>query len=286
MNRSSATATIVCCARGIGISSTQRDPLAAQFVAPPWIASTLDLFGHSSLLANLTRLSLRALSLGIVDHNTIRMLVIDEYLRIWLRDGCRQVIILGAGLDARYWRMPEFEGVQVFEVDHPASQRTKAALVIDRGLARETLHFVPVDLEADDLSEPLKQAGYQCEEPSAWVCEGVTPYLQPSSIARLWRNAASISAHGSNFILSYIVPTQSTRSATARLLVRLLASRLGEPARGAVSKVEMHAYVEEAGLRRLEDIGWERWKAPEHSYTRFPNLLKERLIVAKQDGGK
>ncbi len=36
-----------------------------------------------------------------------------------------QVVILGAGLDTRAWRMPGLDGVTVFEVDHPDTQRRK-----------------------------------------------------------------------------------------------------------------------------------------------------------------
>src|SRR4051812_11317299 len=38
-----------------------------------------------------------------------------------------QVVILGAGLDGRAWRMPELRDVRVFEVDHPDTQREKRA---------------------------------------------------------------------------------------------------------------------------------------------------------------
>jgi O-methyltransferase involved in polyketide biosynthesis len=36
-----------------------------------------------------------------------------------------QLVILGAGLDGRAWRMPELAGVAVFEVDRPATQHDK-----------------------------------------------------------------------------------------------------------------------------------------------------------------
>ena len=37
----------------------------------------------------------------------------------------RQVVILGAGLDTRAWRLEALRGVRVFEVDHPATQSYK-----------------------------------------------------------------------------------------------------------------------------------------------------------------
>lgn len=51
-----------------------------------------------------------------------RTLEIDNAVR---RAQTPQVVILGAGLDGRAWRMAELQGSVVFEVDHPASQRDK-----------------------------------------------------------------------------------------------------------------------------------------------------------------
>src|SRR6476619_2527275 len=51
-----------------------------------------------------------------------RTITIDEAIR---DHAAGQLVILGAGLDARGWRMPELGDTTVFEVDHPASQREK-----------------------------------------------------------------------------------------------------------------------------------------------------------------
>jgi O-methyltransferase involved in polyketide biosynthesis len=42
-----------------------------------------------------------------------------------------QLVIIGAGLDDRAWRMSELADVEVFEVDRPASQRDKRSRVGD-----------------------------------------------------------------------------------------------------------------------------------------------------------
>jgi O-methyltransferase involved in polyketide biosynthesis len=46
-----------------------------------------------------------------------RTIAIDEAVR---DRPTSQLVILGAGLDGRGWRMTELAGVDVFEVDHPA----------------------------------------------------------------------------------------------------------------------------------------------------------------------
>src|SRR5262245_58135488 len=49
----------------------------------------------------------------------VRTVIDDEAVR---GVSCPQVVILGAGLDGRAWRMPELRNATVFEVDHPDTQ--------------------------------------------------------------------------------------------------------------------------------------------------------------------
>src|SRR5690349_11077185 len=72
-----------------------------------------------------------------------------------------QVVILGAGLDGRAWRMPELTDVAVFEVDQPASQQDKR----DRAarLSGSPPTFVPVDLRRERLGEALTAGGHRAD---------------------------------------------------------------------------------------------------------------------------
>jgi methyltransferase (TIGR00027 family) len=78
----------------------------------------------------------------------------------------RQVVLLGAGLDARAWRMPELATATVWEVDHPASQEDMRRRVGDRRPAAAHLEWVPVDLASQPLAAPLVGAGFDRHGPS------------------------------------------------------------------------------------------------------------------------
>src|SRR5579862_9287683 len=63
--------------------------------------------------------------------------------------GVRQFVVLGAGLDTFAYRNPfQSVGLQVFEVDHPATQEWKREQLREAGIAipRE-MKFAPVDFE-------------------------------------------------------------------------------------------------------------------------------------------
>src|SRR5262245_31418992 len=88
-----------------------------------------------------------------------------------------QLVILGAGLDGRAWRVPALSGLDVFEVDHPTSQQDKRDRAAALGPTSGSLRFVAVDLTQAELGPALATAGHQASRPTTWVLEGVIPYL-------------------------------------------------------------------------------------------------------------
>ena len=286
--RASVTASIVSTARGIGLSEAYRDAFALN-LATGWSARLLRSFERDSRRVRLARTAIRAFSLGLVDHNTVRMLVIDEYLRQWAVQGVTQVVILGAGLDSRCWRLRELEQLAFFEVDHASSQRVKrdrVSMLPSEAVPppNPQVEYVAVDFEADSLTERLPGQGFDPRQATAWVCEGVTPYLTPQSIARLFRGIGDLSAPGSRLALSYVTPPDNAATTTTKTVVGRLLAKLGERTPGFVSSETLAALCQASGLTLLEDLEWREWQALAGARSRLPNLLKERLLIAECAG--
>src|SRR5262249_23949664 len=100
--------------------------------------------------------------------------VIDDAIRTATNP---QRVLLGAGLDGRAWRMAELSGVEVFDVDRPASQRDKRDRVAGLEAQARSVSYVPVEFGRGALGPALATAGYQDEVPTTWIWEGVLPYL-------------------------------------------------------------------------------------------------------------
>jgi len=130
-----------------------------------------------------------------------RTVAIDDAVRA--RPG-QQMVILGAGLDGRAWRMPELAGVAVFEVDQPASQQDKRSRAA--ALTGAAPVFVPVDFRTDDLSRTLAGAGHLGDRPTTWIWEGVVPYLTPAQVEATLAAVATCSAPGSRLIVNFQLP--------------------------------------------------------------------------------
>jgi methyltransferase (TIGR00027 family) len=108
-----------------------------------------------------------------------RTRIYDDFVRRAMDDGLRQVVIVGAGYDSRAWRLAR-EGVRFVEVDHPATQSRKRAFAPAGGP-----DFVAADLGAEQIDEVLGRSEYDGSRTCAFVCEGLTFYLEESRVRSL-----------------------------------------------------------------------------------------------------
>jgi len=135
----------------------------------------------------------------------IRTPFYDERVVHAVRAGCGQVVLLGAGLDSRAFRLGLPAGVTVFEVDQGPVLEFKDA-VLAKHDAVPTGRRVPVvaDLRAG-WPEALAAAGFDRAAPAIWVAEGLLPYLPAADCDRLLDTTAGMSAAGSRFTSEYFV---------------------------------------------------------------------------------
>jgi methyltransferase (TIGR00027 family) len=173
-----------------------------------------------------------------------RTVAIDEAVRA---AAAPQLVILGAGLDGRAWRMPELREVTVFEVDHPDSQRVKRSRVSALAAAAQHVHFVPVDFSRDRLEDALAAAGHDRTRPTTWIWEGVVMYLSLRDIEATLGVIERCSSAGSHLIVAYHSPAPILR------FVGLLVLLLGEPLRSALTASEMRALLARFGFDVTQD---------------------------------
>jgi methyltransferase (TIGR00027 family) len=81
-------------------------------------------------------------------------------------------------LDARAYRLPALTGRRVYEIDQPAVQAFKDAALTAHG-ATPLADLTPVSVDLRDQRWPLMlaEAGWDHSVPTAWLVEGLLPYL-------------------------------------------------------------------------------------------------------------
>jgi methyltransferase (TIGR00027 family) len=146
----------------------------------------------------------------------------DDYLGACLRAGIEQLVILGAGLDSRAYRIEGLKGqVRVFEVDHPATQAAKLAKLTKLfGALPAHVTYVPIDFDAETL-EKLFDFGYSRQHKTLFIWEGVVHYLTAEAVDQTLSFVSKHSGAGSSIIFDYVYTSALTAAHKREEIVRM-----------------------------------------------------------------
>ncbi|CAG7617461.1 SAM-dependent methyltransferase [Actinacidiphila bryophytorum] len=150
--------------------------------------------------------------------NAIRTRFFDDYLRAAVTEaGLRQVVVAGAGMDSRAYRMQWPDGVRYFEVDRPPVLDYKRECLAAES-PRADHRWVPVDLAEPSWPEALADAGFDPALPSTWLLEGLLFYLPESAVHRVLGQIAESAAPGSRIAADLVNAAALTMPAQRALL--------------------------------------------------------------------
>jgi methyltransferase (TIGR00027 family) len=192
----------------------------------------------------------RAHRLGI-DYQAVRTHFFDEYFGNAVSAGIRQVVILAAGLDSRAYRLKWPQGAAVYEIDQPKVLGYKTGILESHGAVPTARRRpVPVDLR-DDWPAALAAAGFDRTQPTAWLAEGLLPYLPSDAQDRLFEMFTSLSAPGSQVAIEAF--GMNSRSNSQRWL--RMRERLGLDVN--VQALTYHEPDRSDAAQWLTDHGWQ-----------------------------
>jgi methyltransferase (TIGR00027 family) len=190
---------------------------------------------------------------------TLRSRYAEDELAGAIIRGIDQYIILGAGLDSFAYRRPDLvASLDVFEVDHPASQAWKQARVAELGIAAPThLHHVSIDFERQTLADGLADSIVDLSKPVFLSLLGVTQYLTTDATLRTLRDVVTTTAPGSELVFQFVMPP-ATLAGDEAALVTAFAERngaAGEPWLSYFEPAEMERNLLVAGFSRVVHFG-------------------------------
>lgn len=241
-----------------------RDPVAMRILEPDARAKI-----RHGVVTRTQRLTLSFRAFMVV-----RSRFAEDELAKAVASGIRQYVILGAGLDTFAYRNPHPD-LQVFEVDHPATQAWK-----HERLAAGNIHipastsFVPADFERHSLAEELAASSFDPHAPAFFSWLGVTPYLTDRAFAQTMEFVASMPPP-SGIALDYSIPRSSLNPREQMALDALTArvAHAGEPLRLFFDPAELDARLRNLGFSYIEDLGRDEMNA------RYTSGRTDRLRV-------
>jgi methyltransferase (TIGR00027 family) len=166
----------------------------------------------------------------------LRTRVLDDFLLRQVRAGTRQVVLLGAGLDTRAYRLDWPHACTVFEVDQQDVLAFKDRVLDGLGAVPTAGRItIGVDLRRAWVGA-LTGAGFDPAVPTAWLAEGLLLYLPHAAERALIEAVDGLSAAGSALayevklgVESAAVRESSIYSAARRTGIDLLVLFDGDP---------------------------------------------------------
>jgi methyltransferase (TIGR00027 family) len=121
----------------------------------------------------------------------------EELIRRFVtRDGGRQIVSLGSGLDTRAYRLDCVKNetasppLKYFEVDVAPSQQMKLRILRENNIKNSHVTYVPVDFAVETFTECLKKNNWKEGERTLFLWEGVTMYLSEEAVHDTFRAVA------------------------------------------------------------------------------------------------
>jgi methyltransferase (TIGR00027 family) len=198
-------------------------------------------------------------------HVVLRSRFAEDRLALGAARGVSQCVILGAGLDTFAYRQPRWAaGLQIFEIDHAASQAVKRSMLRDAGIEiPANVHFGAVDFEREPLIDALSRSNVSLEQKTFFSWLGVTMYLHEDAIDAVLRTVAQFPPD-SEIVFTF----RNARNTMSALAER--AAELGEPWVSAFEPAALERKLRDVGFRHVEFLDPRHARAHYFAHSSLP----------------
>ncbi|MDI9337332.1 MAG: SAM-dependent methyltransferase [Alphaproteobacteria bacterium] len=200
-NSSSQTAMIVAAGRA-GHSAFENGVIFNDHVAHKFLKFPLSLipkfrFFFNTYLSKIKKFqSVRIENLTRAAYNEAKMLTA-------IKNGTKQILILGAGMDSFICRYHnQFPDINIYEIDHPNTQNLKKQFLKKIPYHPNT-NFVSVNFENQDWIKELSKTNFDFKQPVYISWLGVSYYLKLESLVYTFKTLFNMISKGSQLILDY-----------------------------------------------------------------------------------
>jgi methyltransferase (TIGR00027 family) len=190
----------------------------------------------------------------------LRTRVFDDFLCEAVRSA-PQVVLLGAGLDSRAFRLHLPSHVRFFELDREDVIAFKLKVLRSIGETASVAHELVVTDLTGTWDRALLHAGFDIGMPTTWIAEGLFPYLPAVVEDQLIRTLETLSAPGSHVGFE-ILTGQETPQVREHELYETTEAKIGSNLAGLFGN---EPRPDSAGVLRA--AGWTLTSSPVAEFT-------------------
>ncbi len=204
----SETALFAAIYRAIANTDNRNEVLGSDYLAENFLPGLLKYLMKFKIIRGNIKNKGHKLAPGIYEYVLARTAFFDNVFRDALNNQISQIVLLGAGYDTRPYRFTNLNNsTRIFELEiSPTQNRKKKCLVKAKIDIPENVTFVPIDFNKETLQNVLEKAGYNKNENTLFVWEGVSYYLEPTSVDATLEFIKNYSPKESLIAFDYAVP--------------------------------------------------------------------------------
>jgi methyltransferase (TIGR00027 family) len=144
---------------------------------------------------------------GLNEYMIARTAFFDRLFVDALNNKTPQIVLFGAGYDSRPYRFANSnQGTRIFELDaRPTQDRKKKCIRKARIDIPRHVTFVPINFNQESLKDILEKAGYDNNQKTLFIWEGVSYYLEKKSVDTTLEFVSRSSHHESALAFDYTI---------------------------------------------------------------------------------
>ncbi|UTB32373.1 MAG: class I SAM-dependent methyltransferase [Methanobacterium sp. ERen5] len=216
-----------------------------------------------------------SLVLGASNSIVARVRFFDDIVKSSIDDGLEQLVILGAGYDTRAYRIEGLDKTQVFEIDHPATQKIKIKKIMEIFKSQPGhVTYIPLDLEIDKFGQKFLETDYDSSKKTLFIMEGLLMYIAPETVDKILSFIVYNSGSGSSILFDYIPLSvvEGTSEFQAGQNWQKCVTEVGEPFKFGISEGSTESFLTQRGFRMTRNMTSEDYKK---SYFQGKNKNRE-----------
>ncbi len=207
-----------------------------------------------------TKAKLDALFPGMTEFIIARTVYFDGLFAAALMERTPQIVLLGAGYDSRACRFAKLnDGTKIYELDiAPTQERKKQCLKRANIQVRRQVKFVPIDFNRESLQDVLDRAGWQPQQETLFIWEGVTYYLLPEAVEAVLEFISRAAQKDSTIAFDYSIPLTEDNwndyYGAKEFVHSMREYQANEAILFSIGEGEIESYLAQQNLRLIEHL--------------------------------
>ena len=193
---------------------------------------------------------------GIIGGQICRTKFIDEKTLSVLND-VEQILILGAGLDTRAYRLNGMADKIIYEIDLPKVQQYKTQKLTEYfGKLPSIVNYIPIDFNKTNTETVLNNVSFDYNKKTLVILEAVTQYITAEAVDEVFRFISRLS-NKSYLLFTYVLRDVIERKTEDAKKLMDWSEKKHYPFIYGINPSKINSFLHKYNLELIEDVGTE-----------------------------